>query len=57
MGRLCQLFGGRGWRFPGVGPLPTFWSLKADLGSVMAPLTVPLSSSVCYNEPIMRMKV
>ena len=51
MGRLFQLFGGRGWRFPGIGPLPTFWSLKVYLGSVMAPLTVSFSLLMCYNEP------
>ena len=39
---------GRG--FPGVGPRPTFWSLMFDLGTVTAPLSVPFSLLMCYNE-------
>ena len=35
---------------PGVGPWPTFWSLMFDLGTVTAPLSVPFSLLMCYNE-------
>ena len=30
----------KGWRFPGIGPLPTFWSLMVDLETIMASLGV-----------------
>ena len=33
-GRIIPAPWGRGWRFPGTGSLPTFWSLTADLGTV-----------------------
>ena len=31
---------GKGWRFPGNGPLPTFWPLLVDLRTVLAPVGV-----------------
>ena len=30
-------------RFPGIGPLPTFWPFVGSLKTVMAPLVVSLS--------------
>ena len=31
MGRLFQLFRGKGWGFPGIGPLATFWPFTVSL--------------------------
>ena len=42
-----QLFWGRVWRYSGIWPPPTFWSLKVNPGSVMAPLGVSFSFLVC----------
>ena len=47
--------GGLSWgrgKIPGTGPLPTFWSLMAGLGTVLEPLGVSF-----YNEGILRIKV
>lgn len=35
----------KGWRFPGIGSLPTFWSFMVGLGAVLAPVGV--SCSLC----------
>ena len=43
MGGLFQLFGGRGWRFQGIGPSLTFWPLMVGLGTVMVLVGVSLS--------------
>ena len=52
-------FGGGwwGWRFPGIGPLPTFWSLIVGFGTVMALLGVSFTLLMYYNEHILRIKV
>lgn len=35
-GRVIPTILEKGWRFPGIGPLPTFWSLMVDLETIMA---------------------
>ena len=44
---------GKGWKFPGIGPLPTCWSLMVGLGTVMAPVGVLLSLLMCYSERVL----
>ena len=56
-GRIIPVTLGKGRGFPGVGPLPAFWSLIVDLGTVMVPLGVSFSLLLCYNEHILRIKV
>ena len=46
----------KGPRFPGIGPLLTFWSLMGHFGTVMVPLGVSLSVLVCDSECILRIK-
>ena len=41
---------GKGWKFPGIGPLLTFWSLVAGFKPVMALEGVSLSLLMCYSE-------
>ena len=36
-GGILPTISGKGWRFPGIEPLPTFWPFIVDLGTVMAP--------------------
>ena len=52
-------FGGGwwGWRFPGIGPLPTFWSLIVGFGTVMALLGVSFTLRMYYHEHMLRIKV
>ena len=45
-----------GWRFPGIGPLPTLWSL-VSLGNVLAPLGVSFSLLIYSSDHILRIKV
>ena len=49
---------GKGWRLPGIRPLPTFWSLMVSLGTVKALVDMSLSICKCVtNECILRLKV
>ena len=56
-GRIIPVIWGKGWRFPGIGPLPTFWPFMVDLRTVMVLVRVPFSMLVYYNEHVMRLKV
>ena len=47
---LFQLFWGKRWGFPGIGPLPTFWSLMVDLRTVMVLVGVSFTLLMCYDE-------
>ena len=47
----------KGQRFPGIGPLHTFWPFMVGIGTVMAPVSVSFSLLIYYNECIMRPKV
>ena len=42
---LFELFGGKRWGFPGIGPLSTFWPFTVGLRTVLAPGGV--SFSIC----------
>ena len=42
-GRIISTILGKGWRIPGFGTPPTFWSLMVGLGTVMEPLGVSFS--------------
>ena len=55
--RIIPVICGKGWRFPGIGPLPTSWPFMVDLRTVMVPVRVPFSMLVYYNEHVMRLKV
>jgi len=55
--RIIPVIWGKGWRFPGIGPLPTFWPFMVDLRTVMVLVRVPFSMLVYYNEHVMRLKV
>ena len=48
-GRIILTVLGKGWGFPGIGPLPTFWPLMVGLGTVTALAGVSLSI-MCYSE-------
>ena len=37
-GKIILTIWGKGWRFPGIEPLPTFWSLMVGHGTVVAPV-------------------
>ena len=52
----CSNYFEEGWRFPGIGPLPTLWSL-VNLGNVLAPLGVSFSLLIYSNDRILRVKV
>ena len=56
-GRIIPAPWGRGWRFPGTGSLPTFWSLTADLGTVAVPVGLSSSLLMCYSEHTPRLTV
>ena len=47
----------KGWRFLGIGPPPTVWSLMVGLANVLVPLDVSFSLLMCYNEHTLRIKV
>ena len=55
-GRISPTILEKGWRFPGIGPPPTFWPFMVGLRTVMAPVGVSLSMLIHYNECIMRLK-
>ena len=42
-GRIIPTIFGKKWRFPGIAPLPPFWSLMVGLGTIMATLGVSLA--------------
>lgn len=50
MGGVFQLFWGKGWRFPGTGPPPTFWPLMVGLRTITVLLDVSFSLLMCYDE-------
>ena len=56
-GRIIPTIGGKGQRFPGIGPPPTFWPFMVSLGTVMALAGVSLSMLMYYNEHMMRLRV
>ena len=57
-GRIIPTILGKGQRFPGTGPMPTFGSLMVGLGTVLAPADVSFSLLMCcYNETILMLKV
>ena len=56
-GRIIPTILEKGQGFPGVGPVPTVWSLMVDLGTSMAPLGVSFSLLMCYSELVLRIKV
>ena len=45
-GRIISTILGTGWRIPGTGPPPSFWSLMVGLGAVTEPLGVSFSLKV-----------
>ena len=56
-GRIIPTILERGQRFPGIGPLITFWPFMVGLGTVMVLVGVSFSMLMHYNERIMRLKV
>ena len=42
-GKIIPTISGKGWGFPGIGPLPTFWPFMVGLGTVMAPVGMSFS--------------
>ena len=56
-GRIILTILGKGQRFPGIGPLPTFWSLLVHLGTAKVPMGVLFSSLIYYSEHILILKV
>ena len=48
---------GKGWRFPGNGPSPTFWPFMVDLRTVMVPVGESVSMLMYYSEHVMRLQV
>ena len=56
-GRIILIISEKGRGFPGIGPLPTFWTLMVSLITVMALVGVSFSMLMYYNECIMRHKV
>ena len=56
-GRIIPTILGKGWGFPGIGPLPTFWPFMVSLGTVMALVGMSFSMLIYYNECIIRLKV
>ena len=45
-----------GWRFPGIGPQPTLWSL-VSLGNLLVPLAVSFSLLMYSSDHILRIRV
>ena len=43
-GKIILTILGKGWQFPGIGPLPPFWSLMVSLGT----FKVPVGVSFCW---------
>lgn len=54
-GRIIPIILGKGWRFPGIGPPPTFWSFMVSLRTVLVLVDVLLNVPMYYNEHIMRL--
>ena len=48
--RIIPILSGKGQGFPGVGPLPTFWSFMVSLGIFMAPVGMSFSMLLYNNE-------
>ena len=55
--RIIPIIAGKGWRFPGIGPLPTFWHFMVSLRTVMVLVGVSFTMLMYYNECMMRLKV
>ena len=51
-GRIIAIIWGKRWRFPGIGPLPTFCPVLIGLRTVMAPAGVSISMLLYYSEHI-----
>ena len=43
-GKIIPTIWGREWRFPGIRPSLTLWSLMVGLGTVLVPLGMPFNS-------------
>ena len=43
-GKIIPTIWGRDWRFPGIRPSLTLWSLMVGLGTVLVPLGMPFNS-------------
>ena len=56
-GRIIPSILEKGWRFPEIRLLPTFWPFMVGLGTVMVPVGVSFSMEMHYNECIMKLKV
>ena len=56
-GRIIPTILGKGQRFLGTGPQPTYWPFMVSLGTAMAPVGVSFSLLMYYNEGILRPKV
>ena len=56
-GRIIPALLGKLWGFPGIGSLPLFWSLMADLGTVTVPVGLSPSLLMCYSEYILGLTV
>ena len=54
-GRIIPIILGKGWRFPGIGPPPTFLSFMVSLRTVLVLVAVLLNVLTYYNEHIMRL--
>ena len=42
-GRTSPTILGKGWKFPGIGPPPTFLPFIVSLGNVLVPLSMSFS--------------
>ena len=51
-GRIILIILGKGQRFPGIGPLPTFWPFTVSLRTVIVLVGVSVSMLMYYNEHI-----
>ena len=56
-GEIIPTILGKGARFPGIGPLPSLWSLMIGLKTVTVPVSVICLMPVCFSERILRLRV
>ena len=55
--RIISTILGKGQRFPGIEPLPTFWPFMVNIRTLMVPMGESFIMLIYYKECILKLKV
>ena len=55
--RIIPTILGKGQKFPGIEPLPTFWPFMVNVRTVMVPVGESFIILIYYKKCILRLKV